>query len=130
MIFLLAKMGYAFASIFFLYGISHRQRNLVHHQRAMALGYAVVTLITLVVLASTLSNPDPRGIPIIVERLAGVELGHQIQNVHLWVALVSYLLLTAQVGSGRLRLTWHKPLARVTGPLWVAVFITGLFLYG
>jgi hypothetical protein len=110
------------------YGARHRANAL--HRRLMALGVALAWLGAAVVLAGRAGFALPLHPAYWLVELTGSDRAAGIvAAVQQGLGVAVLLALTGQAVLGRLRHPWHRPLAWVALPAWLALWVSSMFGY-
>jgi len=129
MLMLFVKIGMSLSGLAFLYGISHRQKNLTHHRNAMALGYVLTILAAVVLVVGVYVIGATYSAPIWMVNLTGEDGAKMIHLIHRGISTLAFLFLTAQVIAGIIRHPIHKRLGPVAASFWGTSYVTGMIIF-
>lgn len=123
------KLVMSAATLIYAVGLVYRHRDNARHRRLMALGFAVTLTIAVALVVGVHVFGSTYGAAVWLVQAAGRAGAETVLLVHRGVATVTLLALVAQVVTGALRHPAHGALARVTVPLWLLSYVSGMFIF-
>ena len=118
------------ATLAFALGYWLRHRDNLWHRRLMALGFLLTISIAVVLVAGVHvygATYGPAGW--LIGLLGGEGPARLVLIAHRGLATLTFLFLAAQVYTGWRRHPLHHRLHRAVVPLWLASYVSGLFIF-
>ncbi|MBI4083524.1 MAG: DUF420 domain-containing protein [Candidatus Lambdaproteobacteria bacterium] len=125
----LVKLVMSTATFCFILGYALRHRNNRLHRRWMVAGFALALAIAIVLVVGVQLFHAPYGPSFWLVELAGERGARIVLTCHRVLATVALLALIGQVVTGIRRHPLHRRLYRATIPLWLAAYVSGMFLF-